>query len=50
MLDRTAVYDANFNRLGDGTAALNPKSSRDRVKQGSIGSEIFQAVCVKLAA
>ena len=50
MLDRTAVYDANFNRLGDGTSALNPKSSRDRVKAGSIGSEIFQAVCVKLAA
>lgn len=49
-LERTAVYDASFNRLGDGTSELNPKSARDRVKPGSIGSEIFQSVCVKLAA
>ena len=50
LLERTGVYDAAFNRLGDGTSALNPKSIKDRVKPGSIGAEIFQGVCVKLAA
>lgn len=50
LLDRTAVYDANNTKLGTGSSSLTPKSSRDRVKPGSIGGEIFQAVCVKLAA
>ena len=50
LLDRTAVYDANNTKLGTGSSSLTPKSSRDRVRPGSIGGEIFQAVCVKLAA
>jgi hypothetical protein len=50
LLDRTAVYDANNTKLGTGSSSLTPKSSRDRVKPGSIGGEIFQAICVKLAA
>jgi hypothetical protein len=50
LLDRTAVYDANNTKLGSGSSSLTPKSSRDRVKPGSIGGEIFQAICVKLAA
>ena len=50
LLDRTAVYDANNTKLGTGSSSLTPKSARDRVKPGSIGGEIFQGVCVKLAA
>lgn len=48
-LERTGVYDSVFTRLSEGSSALNPKTSRDRVKPGSIGSEIFQGVCIKLA-
>ena len=50
LLDRTAVYDANNTKLGTGSSSLTPKSARDRVKPGSIGGEVFQSVCVKLAA
>ena len=50
LLDRTAVYDANNTKLGVGSSSLTPKSARDRVKAGSIGGEVFQSVCVKLAA
>ena len=50
LLDRTAVYDANNTKLGVGSSSLTPKSARDRVKPGSIGGEVFQSVCVKLAA
>lgn len=49
LLDRTAVYDANNMKLGPGSSSLTPKSARDRVKRGSIGGEVFQAVCVKLS-
>jgi len=49
LLERTAVYDANNNKLNGGSSELTPKSSRDRVKPGSIGGEIFQSICVKLA-
>lgn len=49
LLERTGVYDSTFRKLGEGTSALNPKSIKDRVKPGSIGAEIFQGVCVKLA-
>ena len=49
LLERTAVYDANNTKLNNGSAALTPKSARDRVKPGSIGGEVFQSVCVKLS-
>jgi hypothetical protein len=49
LLERTAVYDANNNKLNGGSAELTPKSARDRVRPGSIGGEVFQGVCVKLA-
>jgi len=48
LLERTAVYDANNVRLGNGPAALTPKSARDRVKPGSIGAEVFHSICIKL--
>jgi hypothetical protein len=47
-LERTGVYDAANSRIGSGSSELTPKSSRDRVKQGSIGSEIYASVCVRL--
>jgi hypothetical protein len=49
LLQRTSVYDASNNRLAGDTSSLTPKSARDRVKPGSIGGEIFQSVCVRLA-
>lgn len=50
FLERTAVYDVDNNKLGAGSSSLTPKNARDRVKPGSIGGEVFQSVCVKLAA
>lgn len=47
-LERTGVYDSANARLGNGSSELTPKASRDRVKQGSIGSEIYASVCVRL--
>ena len=49
LLERTAVYDANNTKLNNGSSSLTPKNARDRVKPGSIGGEVFQSVCVKLA-
>ena len=47
-LERTGIYDSSNVRLGNGSSELTPKSSRDRVRQGSIGAEIFASVCVRL--
>lgn len=48
LLERTGVYDSANTRLNSGTSELNPRSSRDRVKPGSISGEIYQSVCVRL--
>jgi hypothetical protein len=48
LLERTGVYDSNNVRLGNGSSALTPKSTRDRVKPGSIGAEVFHSICIKL--
>jgi hypothetical protein len=48
LLERTGVYDTNNVRLGGGPPSLTPKSTRDRVKPGSIGAEIFHSICIKL--
>ena len=48
LLERTGVYDSNNVRLGNGPPSLTPKSSRDRVKPGSIGAEIYHSICIKL--
>jgi len=47
-LERTGVYDSGNVRLGSGSSTLTPKSSRDRVKPGSLGAEIYQSICVRL--
>lgn len=48
LIERTGVYDANNTRINSGPSSLTPRSTRDRVKPGSIGAEIFQSICVKL--
>jgi len=49
LLERTGIYDAGNVRINSGgPSSLTPKSSRDRVKPGSVGAEIFQSICVKL--
>lgn len=47
-LERTGVYNAANVRLNNGSGELNPKSARDRVRPGSIGSEIYASICVRL--
>ncbi|MGH9947887.1 MAG: hypothetical protein ACRD6X_11900 [Pyrinomonadaceae bacterium] len=48
VLEKTGVYDAANNKLNTGTRELNPSTSRERVKPGSIGAEIWESVCVRL--
>ena len=47
-LERTGVYDANDNRLGSGSALLAPKIYGGKVKAGSITSEVFESICLRL--
>ncbi|MGQ0542439.1 MAG: hypothetical protein ACT4O9_11410 [Blastocatellia bacterium] len=48
LTEKTSVFDAGNNSLNAGSSDLIQKSSRNRVKPGSINDTIFAYICVKL--
>lgn len=48
LTEKTSIFDVDNNELNVGSSDLIQKSSRNRVKPGSISEAIFDYICVKL--